>query len=177
MAAAVPAVEIADHADPLGIGRPDREQRPGDPGHLVRPGAQQAVGVAVPALAEQVEIEVGELRPVGVGVMGDVFAMIAVAPDEPVVLGQPRLPAPFEEVAVRDALEADVPLRDRHLLRPGVEHPDQFLAAVAMAPEHGEGIVVARLLDVQELRVESQVFHGGFPCVVVATIEGGLRSS
>ncbi len=49
---AVPAVEVADHADPFGIGRPYGEQDARDAIGLMQVRAQEPVGVPVLALAE-----------------------------------------------------------------------------------------------------------------------------
>ena len=68
VAAAVPVVEVADHAHPLGVGRPDGEVDAPEP--LVRAEVcpQSLVVAEVRPLAQQVEVEVGEHRPEAVGV-------------------------------------------------------------------------------------------------------------
>ena len=60
--AAVPAVEVADHADPEGVGRPDGEVDPPDP--LVGPdvGAELLVALVMRPLAEQMEVVIREDR-------------------------------------------------------------------------------------------------------------------
>ena len=60
--AAVPEVERADHADALGVGRPDREPRAGQAVEFGRMRAELVVDRVVIAFAEQVQVEVGELR-------------------------------------------------------------------------------------------------------------------
>jgi hypothetical protein len=60
---AVPGVEVADHPDGAGVGRPDAEGGPGHPvdGRLV--GAQLLPQPLVAALAQQVLVELADGRP------------------------------------------------------------------------------------------------------------------
>ena len=69
MHAAVPAVEVADHADALGIGRPDREARPGDAAALLDVAAQRAPGLAQAPLVEQIQIMPAQHRRERVGIV------------------------------------------------------------------------------------------------------------
>ena len=68
MAASVPAVESADHRDPLGIRRPDQEGRAGDALQGHRMGAELLVEAEVAALGHQIDVELAQDRrePVGV---------------------------------------------------------------------------------------------------------------
>ena len=68
--AAVPVVEVAGHAHPAGVRRPDRE---GHPGHLVDLAdvrAQDLPQLLVPALPDQVEVVLAELRQEPVRILG-----------------------------------------------------------------------------------------------------------
>ena len=66
--AAVPVVEVADHADPLRVRGPDGEVDAAEA--LVRPdvGAQPLVIAVVRPFAEQVQVEVGQDRAELVGI-------------------------------------------------------------------------------------------------------------
>ena len=68
MAAAVPVVEVSDHAHALGVGRPDREVHA--PETLVRAevSAQPLEVSQVGSLAEKMKIEIGKDGPEAVGV-------------------------------------------------------------------------------------------------------------
>ena len=70
MAAAIPLVEGADHADPPGVGRPDREIDPGDASHRPDVRAEFFENSVVIALGEQVTVLVAEDRVrKGIGVL------------------------------------------------------------------------------------------------------------
>ena len=69
VAPAVPAVEVADHRDPGGIRRPDREMHAGHAGMLDRMRAQPLPQAPVRALADQVVVEVAQHRRIAVGVV------------------------------------------------------------------------------------------------------------
>ena len=58
--AAVPAVEVADDADALRVRRPDREVHAVGVADAHRVRAELVVDAGVVALAEQIEIEVGD---------------------------------------------------------------------------------------------------------------------
>ena len=69
VAAAVPAVPVADHPDGPGRRRPHGE---GGAGHALvhhRPGAERLPQPAVVALGEEVEVELAERRPEAVGIL------------------------------------------------------------------------------------------------------------
>jgi len=66
--AAVPIVEVAHHADAPGIGCQHREGDPRDAVQHHRVGAELLVEVHMRALAEQIEVEVGQHRGKTVGI-------------------------------------------------------------------------------------------------------------
>ncbi len=70
MAARVPRIEVADHRHPLGVGRPDREAHTLDAvdGHDV--GAERLGQAEMPALVEQMQIELAQQRTEGIGILG-----------------------------------------------------------------------------------------------------------
>ena len=149
--AAVPAVEIPDDADAHCVRRPDREQGARDLVDRVKVRTEEPVGVPVPALAEQVQIEVAELRREGIGVVGRQCVAVLVVPAEAVVRGDlAAVAAPLEEVRVGDALERDPALLDRDRACVGEEGPHEHAVVGRVATEHGEGIVVARLGDASQ---------------------------
>ena len=70
MAAAIPVVERADHADPLGVGRPHREVDAGQTRHLAGMRPQLFKNLVVVALGEQMTILVAQDREgqrIGIG--------------------------------------------------------------------------------------------------------------
>src|SRR5207249_4883651 len=68
--AGVPVVGITDQVYPAGVGRPDRERRAGHTLVLDHPGAQPAPQLHVPALSDQVEVELAEGGQEAIGVLG-----------------------------------------------------------------------------------------------------------
>ena len=67
--AAVPRVEVADHAHPLGAWRPDGEVHAGGRADLPPVRTQDLEGAMMRALAEQVQVELGEHAAVAVGIV------------------------------------------------------------------------------------------------------------
>src|SRR5207237_1303810 len=70
MPAAVPGIEVADDRDPLRIGRPDRKAhaRRSAERHGLR--AETFAEPAMPAFADEMEIDVPQQRPEGIGILG-----------------------------------------------------------------------------------------------------------
>ena len=60
VAAAVPVVEIADHADPPGIGRENGETNAAHTIELKRMRAELIVEAQIRAFAQQIEVEIGQ---------------------------------------------------------------------------------------------------------------------
>ena len=91
VAAAVPVVEVADHADAGGVGRPDGEVHALDAvdGAELRP--QPVVALPVPAFVQQVQIVVGQQVRKGVGIVHGHFLSPFVGHAEHVA----RLPVPL----------------------------------------------------------------------------------
>ncbi len=118
MAAAVPAVPVTDHADPLGIGRPHREGHAVDLRDARQVGAELFVDAVVRSLAEQVQVIAGQRggEPVGVLDLPDMAALVHHA----------------EAIGVRHVL--------RHGRRPearGVKGLHGVRPAVAAGRDHG----------------------------------------
>ena len=119
----VPEIEIADHAHALRIGR---EHREGDAGYAVmhpRMGAELVVEVEMRALAQEVEIEVGEHRREAVWVF-QVHGLIP-EPHQQAITLRPAGQSSHEQPGIVDAHEvADIaPFVDRHDLG-GVRQED-----------------------------------------------------
>ena len=68
---AVPEVPVADHPDRFGVGRPNGKGGPGDALVDSRMGAEHLPQLAVPALAEQVQVELADGGPGPVGIVKD----------------------------------------------------------------------------------------------------------
>ena len=68
MAASIPAVEVTDERDALGVGGPDGEVNPIDPVDAPQVRPQVIVGPQVGAFVEEVLVVAAQLRPEGVGI-------------------------------------------------------------------------------------------------------------
>ncbi len=68
VAAAVPVIEIANHADPARIGRPDGKQRTLDLIDAVPARTQHTLCIAMMALMECIHLLLLQLRPETVGI-------------------------------------------------------------------------------------------------------------
>ena len=75
--AAVPAVEVADDADAIGVGRPHREVHAGRAADRDAVRAELVERAMVRAFAEQVQIEIGEHAAVAIRIV-DLDDVIAV---------------------------------------------------------------------------------------------------
>src|SRR3546814_11488994 len=78
VAAAVPAVEVAHHADALRVGRPDGEAHAFDAFDAARMRAELLEDAAVRPLGHQVKVELAEERREAVGVL-EVARLVADA--------------------------------------------------------------------------------------------------
>ena len=94
--------------------------------------------------------------------MGDVLAVLAVAPDQAVVPRQAgAVAAPLEQVAGAHALHPQVALDDRDLLGPGHEHPDHRLPILGVLAQKGERVVAAGRDQPGKVFIEhSRLMHG-----------------
>ena len=70
MAPRIPGIEIADHRDALGVGRPDREAHAGTPSMVATLAPQRIGQIEVAALVEQMQVELAQQRPEGIGILG-----------------------------------------------------------------------------------------------------------
>ncbi len=74
--AAIPEIEIADHADAAGIRRPDREINSALAADLAQMRAKLVVKLLVISLREQVAIDLAHDRPVAVGIAQELLRAV-----------------------------------------------------------------------------------------------------
>ena len=148
MAAAIPAVPVADHAHPLGVRRPHGEDDAVDLLQARRVRAELVVDAVVGALAEQMKIVAGQRRgePVGVLDLPDVAAVIDHPEAVPIchLFGHRHRPETGGMQGLQRVRPTVPVLRDQeHLAGLGQEGADRHAAVpVAVRSEHGEGIAV-----------------------------------
>ncbi len=183
MAAAVPLVEVADHADAHGVRRPHREGGAGDAvdGRQVR--AEAIVEAAMAALRQQIDVEVAEDGWKAVGVLrlpGGVAGAIAHAIGEGLFAAGDRA---GEEAGRVEPLKhghrfAGRAIDDGRRLGARPEDADgERSTAATMRPEDGEGVAVPAFDE----RLDRPVI--GLPRCCCACLddhvspEGGVMSS
>src|SRR5260221_6772135 len=83
---AVPGVEIADDADPAGVGRPYRKGDALDPVMHDRMGAELLIAGEVVAFSEEMQVELAQHRRKPVDVV-ELVPMVAVPGAQPVAEG------------------------------------------------------------------------------------------
>ncbi len=76
MAAAVPVVELPDHGNALGIGRPDGEPRAGNAIHGIGMGTQRFIGAQMRSFGEQPAIHLLQQRAKAVGIVNQVLLTV-----------------------------------------------------------------------------------------------------
>ncbi len=127
-------------------------------------GTEEAVGVPVAALAEQVQIEVLELRTEAVGVVPCVAVALLVVPVQTVVLRHfGRIALPLEQVRAFNPAQVDSGPLDADALGLWQKGFDQATPFCHMPAEDCEGIVMARFEDAPDGLGELYVL--GFPGV------------
>ena len=175
---AIPAIEVADDADPFGVGRPGRKQHAGDAVGFVRVRAQETVGVPVLAFAEQVQVEIGHLRREAVGIVGNMLVVVRIAPDQPVAFRHLiGLALPLEQIGVGNPLQRQVAFSDMDLLRMGQVSAHHDLFILGMAAQHGKGVMVAGFDDTLQFGLKFRARHVVHPVMltVEAMPDGGWR--
>ena len=105
------------------------------------------------AVAEQVQIEVRELRRETVGVVRDVFMIRGIAPHQ-VVMVRHRAgrAAPFEQIGIGNALQMQIAFGNRDVVHLWQEHAHQFTTVFVMFAEQAEGVVVTGLSNPIQVR-------------------------
>src|SRR5579883_618424 len=145
----VPIVEIADDADALRIGRPDREGDAVRAVMLAAMSAQHIVAFVMGALAEKIDVEIAEHRRKGVDILELRRAELALGA-EPIAEARtvPQHAGPQPVLMDARELAGDLARRgldDPEPPRPGQEDAHAETAAHGMHPEIGEGIAAPRL--------------------------------
>ena len=164
VAAPIPPVEVSDDAHALRVGRPHCKQYAADARDLVLTGAKEVVRLQMLAFREQMEIEVGKLGSICVRIVRDVFAMLVIAPDQTVMVGQcGNIATPLEDGRPMHARHAPISLGDRHLGRMGQMRADKDALVRRMSAQHRERVVVARLQDPDQIVVQAGLGRDRFP--------------
>ena len=151
-APAVPAVEVADDADPLRVRRPDRERHPLDALMHDRVRAELLIAREMVALDQQMQVEFAEHRPEAVDV-GE-FLLVSAPPDaQPVAEHLAAIGHAGDEHTSRmNALGARGDLAgrafdDRDALGVGQKRANVDAGRALMHAEKGERIAVAGVDD------------------------------
>ncbi len=154
---AVPSVEVADHADPVGVRSPDREGDPVDLAEGPRMRAHRFPETAVGALAEEIDILLAENGAIGVGINQRIGHDLAEGEDEAIgkgtlAIGKEKFVEPLAMEALHldrfTALNGDLDTR-----REGAEntHHHARTRGVLMKPKKGKRIVMRRAEDQRDL--------------------------
>ncbi len=158
VAAAVPVVEVAHHADPRRVRRPDRERGAGHPFAFAHDRPQHLVGAQVLAFGQQPGVGVAEHRREAVRVLEHRAATVAPVGAQPVALAGQRQRALEEAVGMAQRQLAVRPVvgARQHLDpgRAGQEGAQPQPAVVGgMGAEHAERVGMARRPDEVDRRV------------------------
>ena len=163
-------IEVADHADPHGVRRPDRERGAADAVQAALRRAHHLVRTQVGALAEQPDVEIAEDGRKPVRIVDDRRAAIGPSHLQPVRVGR-HFERPLEEsvcMAPREAAAHGVALGAEHLdvVRAGQKstQPDPAVP-VCVRTEHRERIAVARRADQLDVEV----------CKHLSTVDAGAE--
>ena len=102
VAPAIPAIEIPHHADTFRIGRPHRKTDAGYSVNFMFVRTEETIGMTVFPRAVKMKIEIRQLRRIGVRIVCNMFVVVRVAPDQPIMFGDGAGLAPiFKKVASR----------------------------------------------------------------------------
>jgi hypothetical protein len=108
-------------------------------------GTEETIGMPVLALAKQVQIHIAKLRREAIGVMMNMFVVLVITPDQPIVVRKHRrVPLPLEKVGAIDTLHFMPALGNAYLFGMGQEDPDHNLVILFMPSQYFEGIMMAR---------------------------------
>ena len=106
VAVPVPIVEIADHADALGVGRPDREAGAGHPVDRAQLRPELVVNPALVPLAEEEQIRLAQRRQEGIRVARAADAALLIGDDQVISINAVRLGGDaFEEAGLMQPRE------------------------------------------------------------------------
>ncbi len=158
----VPGIEVPHHAGAGGVGGPDGELDPVHPLDTARVGTEEAIGMPVSALAEEVQVEVLQLRWKAIGVVVPVAVTGAVLPLQGIALRDlGPIALPDEQVCPIDPLQVWAAVRQADPLGLGQVDPHHDPGLGDVASEEGEGVMVAGLEDgPQRFRVALEARRG-----------------
>ncbi len=143
MAAAVPAVEAADHRDAPGVGRPDGETHALYAVHLDHLGAEHPADLPMVAFGEQVHVQLAELWAETVGIFSDLFpARPANLQKVGLLMGQSSEEETRYLPLLHHRQQLLVAVQQLHTERVGQVGPYHHSIAVRVRSEHGEGIAM-----------------------------------
>jgi hypothetical protein len=156
----IPAIKIANDADPGGIGCPDREKDACDSINFLNMGAQEAVSMPVLAFMKEVQVHITKQRRKAVGIMVDMFMVLVVMPDEAITIRHLlSRTMPFKKVAVFDALHLQLAFRNHHALGMWQENPYQDPVIQFTSPEYLERVMMTGLIDALQFRFKHGMGH------------------
>ncbi len=117
----------------------------------------------VPAFAEQVQVEIGELRRETVGVDDGMAIAVAVFPNQAIVSGKGFAlgQAVLKQVGAFHPLQPRTVFAKPHISGAGNQDVQHFAVGPAMQTEHGERIVVARFEDLPQSGIQAGSGSGG----------------
>ncbi len=142
VAGAVPEVEAAGHPDPARVRRPHREAGARDAVVRHRVRAERLPQLLVPALADQVQVQLAQCGQEAVRVL-DLLHRLLVRHAQPVQGDLPQRQQPGEEaVPVVVQPDAKVAGEDGHLTGVRPQGPEGDPAGHPVGAEHGVGVVV-----------------------------------
>ena len=172
---AVPPVEVADHAHGLRVRRPDGERHARDAREMAHMGAQHVPELFVPALADEVLVDLAERRQMPVRVVAAEVGAAVVGRDELVgrgLVGRLALPHPAAHVCERHVGAVSRHRGDRRRHRPPrADHPRTVRLLVRT--EH----VVRRVIGATGDGVEDVVGNGAHRRVLTCRMWTGSANA
>jgi hypothetical protein len=165
VATTVPVIEVTQDAHTLGIGCPDGEQDASDAVNLMFVCPQELIGVAVPAFAEKVQIEIRYLRQVAIRIVGNMVVMPGITPDQAIVFRKVLAGTlPLEKVGIRNTFQRQIAFDDGNFRRVRDVGPHHNAFSARMPSQHRKRIVVASLGDSDQFVIQLGFYHdSSFP--------------
>ncbi len=148
MDAAIPEIEIADHADAAGVRRPDREINAAFAADLAQMRAKFVVEPLVISLGEKVQIDLAHDRPIAVGIAQQLLGAVESDDFHEIgkiarFVGHGRLVKPLDVQPLgRKDLGRIVRRHDLNLLRLRSKNANDQIVAGAMRAEDAKWIGV-----------------------------------
>jgi len=148
-------VEVADQPHAPGVRRPHGERRAVDVLVPHHPGAEHLPQPLVPPLADQVQVELADRRPVPVGVVHDLRLAPGVGDPQPVVRDLVQARDRRLEHPVRDVPHLPGLVADEHLdlLRQRPKRPDRHALGAGVSAQNRMRIMVGPARQPVQLRI------------------------